>query len=199
MNEFSASTEHVIAVYANHDQAGAAAENLSELGLDPKQFTIVGPNYQAEPEPPRYTPKKELLWAWGKVGAFWGAVVGLLVGFATIRLSAGAGFLFGALWGAFVGAALGVIGALARETHPVEPSKVDVTSGSHGSLPRMENFDVPEENAAAYEEALKAGSFLVIAHGTAQDLQRAMDVLNRTPVTRLDVYSNRFNRLGFGS
>ena len=193
MNQYNALTEHVIAVYANHDQAGAAAKSLIDLGLNPKQFTVVGPNYQSAQETTKYTPRNDLRWAWGKTGAIWGALVGLLVGFATIRLSQGAGFVVGAVWGAFVGAAIGIVGAMARETHPVHAGQVDVTSGSHGSLPRLSKLDVPPENAVAYEEALKSGSFLVMAHGTAQDLERATAVLDRTPASRLDFYSNRFS------
>ena len=39
---------------------------------------------------------------------------------------------------------------------------------------------IPANSAVRYETALKAGKFIVIAHGTEQDATRARETINRT-------------------
>jgi uncharacterized membrane protein len=163
-------TDHTVAVFATHDQAEAAIKSLSESGYDMKNLSIIGQNYQTEEHPVGFVNTGDRMWSWGKLGAFWGTIWGLLFGSAFMFLPGighvmFAGYIIGALQGAFLGGSFGVIG------------------GALASL------GVPDNSVVEYESALKAGSFLVLAHGSESEVQKAKDLLSRTPATRIDTYS----------
>ena len=163
-------TDHTVAVYATHDQAEAAIKSLSAGGYDLKNLSIIGQNYQTEEHPVAFVNTGDRMWSWGKYGAFWGTIWGLLFGSAFMFLPGIghvmlAGYIIGALQGAFVGGSFGVIGGA------------------------LSSLGVPENSVVEYESALTAGSFLVLAHGTEAEVQRAKDLMAQTPATRVDSYS----------
>lgn len=163
-------TDHTVAVFATHDQAEAAIKNLSASGYDMKNLSIIGQDYHTEERPVGFFSTEKRMWSWGKYGAFWGTIWGLLFGSAFMFLPGighvmFAGYIIGALEGAFIGGSFGVIG------------------GALASL------GVPENSLVEYETALKAGSFLVLAHGTEAEVQKAKDLLATMPATRVDSYS----------
>ena len=47
---------------------------------------------------------------------------------------------------------------------------------------------VPKDSAIQYETAVKADSFLVMAHGTAEEMARAKTILGAAKPARLDVH-----------
>jgi hypothetical protein len=47
-------------------------------------------------------------------------------------------------------------------------------------------LDIPKNSILQYETALKAGKFVVIAHGTADEAARARDIIKRTSPESLD-------------
>lgn len=170
MNETTNLTDHSVAVFATHDQAEAAIKSLSGAGYDMKNLSIIGQDYHTEERPVGFFNTEKRMWSWGKYGAFWGTIWGLLFGSAFMFLPGighvmFAGYIIGALEGAFIGGSFGVIG------------------GALASL------GVPEDSLVEYETALKAGSFLVLAHGTEAEVQRAKELLAQTPATRVDSYS----------
>lgn len=163
-------TDHTVAIYATHDQAEAAIKILNESGYDLKNLSIIGQNYQTEEHPVGFVNTGDRMWSWGKLGAFWGTIWGLLFGSAFMFLPGighvmFAGYIIGALQGAFLGGGFGVIG------------------GALASL------GVPDNSVVEYESALKAGSFLVLAHGSEQEVLRAKDLMAGTSATRVDSYS----------
>lgn len=163
-------TDHTVAVFATHDQAEAAIKSLSESGYDMKNLSIIGQEYQTEEHPVGFVNTGDRMWSWGKYGAFWGTIWGLLFGSAFMFLPGighvmFAGYIIGALQGAFLGGSFGVIGGA------------------------LVSLGVPENSVIEYESALKAGSFLVLAHGTAPEVQKAKDLLATMTATRVDSYS----------
>ena len=99
---------------------------------------------------------------WGKIGAFWGGFWGLLFGGAFFWVPGiGQVLVAGPLVTAIVGAleeaalvgGLGVIGA-----------------GLYG-------VGIPKDSVIKYETALKADKFVVIAHGTPDEISRAKQVM----------------------
>lgn len=165
-------SDHTVAVYATHDQAEAAIKSLNEAGYDLKNLSIIGQDYHTEERPIDFFNTEKRMWSWGKYGAFWGTIWGLLFGSAFMFLPGighvmFAGYIIGALEGAFIGGSFGVIG------------------GALASL------GVPEGSLVEYETALKAGSFLVLAHGTDAEVQRAKNLMVTTPATRVDSYSTK--------
>jgi hypothetical protein len=49
---------------------------------------------------------------------------------------------------------------------------------------------VPKDSVIQYEAAIKADSFLVMAHGTATEMARAKAILETTNPSRVDLHAN---------
>jgi len=172
MNETQTLQDHTVAVFATHDQAEAAIKSLTESGYDLKNLSIIGQDYQREDQPVGFVNTGDRMWSWGKYGAFWGTIWGLLFGSAFMFLPGighvmFAGYIIGAMEGAFLGGSLGVIG------------------GALASL------GIPDNTVLEYESELKAGSFLLIAHGSPEETQRAKDLLDKMPASRVESYSTK--------
>ena len=53
----------------------------------------------------------------------------------------------------------------------------------------LASIGIPENSVINYEKMLKAGSFIVIAHGNEADIQMAREVLKGASATQIDNYS----------
>lgn len=170
MKQDNTFTDHSVAVFSTHDLAEAAVKRLNDAGYDMRNLSIIGQDYQTEERPIGFFNTEDRMWSWGKNGAFWGTIWGLMFGSAFMILPGighvmFAGYIIGALQGAFIGGSFGIIG------------------GALASL------GVPENTLVEYETALKAGSFLVLAHGTEAEVQRAKALLGSTDASRVDSFS----------
>ncbi|MEQ1934901.1 MAG: general stress protein [Fimbriimonadaceae bacterium] len=161
--------DHSIAVYANHDQAEAAVKCLSDAGFSMRNLSIIGQNYETEEHPIGFINTGERMKSWGKLGAFWGTIWGLVFGSAMIFVP-GFGYLMFAGWivagleGMVIGAGLGTLTAA------------------------LVSLGIPHDSVIQYETAVKEGNFLVLAHGSDSEVQRAKDLLDLTPALRVDRY-----------
>jgi predicted acyltransferase len=111
---------------------------------------------------------------WGKRGAFWGGFWGLFLGglFMTIPI---------------VGHVV-VLGYLA--TILIAGIENAVLVGGLSALgAALYSIGIPKDSVIQYETALKADSFLVMAHGTAEEMARAKTVLGTANPSRLDVHA----------
>jgi hypothetical protein len=52
----------------------------------------------------------------------------------------------------------------------------------------LASIGIPDDRVVGYESALKADSFLVMAHGSAAEVDLARSVLKDTDPSRLDIY-----------
>jgi len=171
MDESPTITDHSVAVFATHDEAESAIMSLSNSGYNVKNLSIIGQNYHTEEHPVGFVNTGERMWSWGKLGAFWGSIWGLMFGSAMMFIPGighvmFAGWLVAALQGALVGGGIAALG------------------GAFASI------GVPENTVVEYETALKAGSFLVLAHGSEQEVKEAKEILAKTPATQVDSYSS---------
>jgi hypothetical protein len=151
-----------VAVYADHEEADAAVKALQHGGFEMRKLSIVGADYHSEEDAVGYYNTGDRMRTWGKNGAFWGGIWGLFFG-AAFFIIPGLGpilvggplvaAIVGALEGAVVVGALGVFGA------------------------GLAGIGVPKDSVVEYETAVKAGKFLVIAHGTRAEADRAKDIL----------------------
>jgi hypothetical protein len=172
MNEIATMTDHSVAVYPTHDLAEAAVKSLSDSGYDMKKLSIIGQNYATEEHPVGFVNLGDRMLFWGKLGAFWGSIWGLLFGSAMIFVPGigfimFAGWLVAALEGAALGGGIAAVGAA------------------------LLSIGIPKDSVVHYESALKAGSFLLIAHGSDVEVQRAKDLLTTSAATRVDSYSTK--------
>ena len=67
-------------VYNTHSEAEAAVKELQRSGFDMKKLSIVGKDYHTEEHVVGYYNTGDRMKSWGKLGAFWGGLWGMLFG-----------------------------------------------------------------------------------------------------------------------
>ncbi len=157
------SHNHVMsALYDTHAQAEKAVQELQANGYDMKQLSIVGQEYHTEEKVLGYYNMGDRMLKWGGNGAFWGSMWGMLMGSAFILIPGGAPLLLaGPLVGMLVGALEGAI----------------VVGGVSALGAALASIGIPENSVLDYETEIKAGKFLLIAHGTNTEVVRAREIL----------------------
>lgn len=155
----------VVAIYKSHAEAETAVKELQRSGFDMKKLSIVGRDYHTDEQVIGYYNTGDRMSYWGKQGALWGGLWGMLFGSAFFlipglgpMLVAGplVGWMVGALEGAVVVGGLSALGA------------------------GLYSLGIPENSALRFETALKAGKFVVIAHGSKEETAHAREILSRT-------------------
>ena len=161
----------VVGIYKSHIEAEAAVKELQKSGFDMKKLSVVGKDYHTDEHVVGYYNVGDRMKAWGKTGAFWGGLWGLLFGSAFFwvpglgpLLVAGplVSWIVGALEGAIVVGGLSAIGA------------------------GLYSLGIPKDSILQYETAIKAGKFVLIAHGSMDDITNAKEILNRTKLETLE-------------
>ena len=71
-----------MAIYKSHTEAEAAVKELQQSGFDMKKLSIVGRDYHTDENVVGYYNTGDRMKYWGKLGAFWGGIWGLLFGSA---------------------------------------------------------------------------------------------------------------------
>ena len=152
----------VVAIYDSHIEAEAAVRKLQTSGIDLKKCSIAGRENQSGEHVIGYYQAGDRPAAWGKIGAFWGGLWGLLSG-SGIFLIPGIGpvlvggtlvsAIVGALEGAAIGGGLSALGA------------------------GFYNIGIPSETIVDYETAIKGDRYVVIVHGSSTEVATAKVVL----------------------
>ena len=149
-------------VFNTHTQAEEAIHCLSHSGFDMKKLSLVGKGFHSEEQPLGFYTSGDKIRAWGGAGAFWGGIWGLLLAPAVLLLP-GVGLL--AMAGPVVSALVGAIeGAV-------------VVGGLSALGAALTEIGVPKEQAIKYETELKVDKYLLIVHGSVDDVQRAHQLL----------------------
>ena len=155
----------VVAIFNSHTEAETAVKELQHSSFDMKQLSIVGRDYHTDEHVVGYYNAGDRMKAWGKTGAFWGGIWGLLFGSAFFLipgvgplLMAGpiVGWIVGGLEGAVVVGGLSALGA------------------------GFFSLGIPKDSILQYETAIQSGKFVVIAHGSAEETTRARTIINNT-------------------
>src|SRR5471030_2573346 len=163
----------VVAVFDDHVAAESAVKKLGAAGFDIKNLSVVGKGYHTEEKVVGFYNAGDRIKFWGKRGAFWGGLWGLFVGglFVTVPV-VGQVVVLGYL-------ATVAIGAL--ETAAVVGGLSALSAALYG-------IGIPKDSVIKYEAALKADGFMVVAHGTAEEMTRAKDVLGTMSTAFLDLH-----------
>ena len=170
----------VIAVYPTHSAAEEAVKELQLSGFEMKKLSIIGQDLHTDEHVVGYYNLDDRMKAWGKTGAFWGGVWGMLFGSAVFLvpgmgqlLAAGplVGWIVGALEGAVVVGGLSIIGAA------------------------LYNLGIPKDSIVTYETAIKTGHFLLIARGARFEATLAKEILSRTAPDTLDHHAHAASEL----
>ena len=152
----------VVGVFGNHEDAESAVKALQKSGYDMKKLSVIGKDYHTEENVVGYYNTGDRMATWGKFGLFWGWIWGLLLGSAF--------FIIPGIGPVMVGGPLvsWIIGSL----------EAAVLTGGLGALGgALASIGIPKDSILRYETALKAGKFIVILHGTAQEVEKAKDIL----------------------
>jgi uncharacterized membrane protein len=158
-------TNTVVAIYSSHTAAEAAIKQLQQSGFDMKKLSIVGRDYHTDEHVIGYYNVGDRMKYWGKMGAFWGGLWGMLFGSAFFFIPGiGPLVIAGPLVAWIVGALEGAV----------------VVGGLSALGAGLFSLGIPKDSILQYETALKTDKFLLIAHGSADEITRAKESLNRT-------------------
>jgi hypothetical protein len=153
----------VIGVYENMAAAEEAVRQLDKGGFPIKQISIIGQDLQSEKEVHGFITTGDVAKSGAGTGAWMGGLFGLLIGAAFIWVP-GFGPLMAA--GPFAAALLGGIeGAVAG-------------AAGGGLLGTLAGWGVSKQHIVKYEEHLKGGKYLVIAHGSQAEVEKAKNILS---------------------
>ncbi len=156
-------TNAVIAVYDAHSAAEGAVKELQKSGFDMKKLSVVGKDYHTDEQVVGYYNAGDRMKYWGKWGAFWGGFWGLLFGAAFFWVPGIGAVLVGGPLVAWIVA--GLEGAV-------------VIGGLSAIGAGLYSMGIPKNSIVKYETAVKAGKYLVVAHGTAAEAAKARDILS---------------------
>ena len=165
----------IVAVFPDHRAAEAAIRKLAEAGLPMRHFSIVGKGYHSESNVVGFYNTGDRIKFWGKTGAVWGGFWGLFFGGISITIPVVgpvlvlghlAAMVFAAIEGAVVVAGLSALGAA------------------------IVSIGIPKDSVIEYEEALKSDGFVLVAHGSIDEMARAKAILETMDPVRLDVHED---------
>src|SRR5471030_2497954 len=163
----------VVAMFDDHVAAEAAVKKLGAAGFEMKNLSVVGKGYHTEEKVVGFYNAGDRIKFWGKRGAFWGGLWGLFLGglFVTVPV---------------VGQVV-VVGFLATVAIGALEAAV-VVGGLSALSAALYGIGIPKDSVIKYEAALKADGFMVVAHGTAEEMTRAKAVLGTMSTAFLDLH-----------
>ncbi len=168
--------DSVVAIYEDHQNAERAVRKLQAGGIDMKTLSIAARDFGLKEHVRGYYTAGDRMLHWGKLGAFWGALWGVLFDSALFAIPGiGSVLLAGPLvsWivavleGAVVGGGLSAIGA------------------------GLVSIGIPSHSAMEYETALQTNKFLLIVHGTRKEVKRAKEIIGETQPQSYTVHGER--------
>jgi hypothetical protein len=167
-------TDTVIAVFSDHNAAETAVKKLTASGFEMTNLSVVGKGYHTDEKVVGFYNIGDRIKFWGTRGVFWGGFWGMFFGglFMTIP---------------FVGHVV-VLGYLA--TIAIAGIENALVVGGLSALgAALYSIGIPKDSVLQYETALKADDFLVMAHGTSEEMARAKSILGTVNPSRIDVHA----------
>ena len=169
----------VVAVFDTHLEAEEAIKELQRANFDMKKLSIVGKDYHSEEHVIGYYNAGDRVAYWGKLGAFWGGLWGFLFGSAVFFVP-GIGTVI--LGGPVV---MWVVGALEGAA---------VVGGLTALGAALYGIGIPKNSILKYEESLRANKFLVIAHGTNNEVEQVRAILKTSRAVETNVHQDQGNQ-----
>jgi hypothetical protein len=163
----------VVAIFDEHTQAEEAVKQLQVAGFDMKKLSIVGKDYHSDEQVVGYYTTGERMKYWGKNGAFWGSIWGVLFGSAFFFVPGiGPLVVAGPLISCIVGALEGAV----------------VVGGLSAVGAGLYSIGIPKESVLQYETSLKAGKYVVAFHGTREEVTSAKSILAASSALKAELY-----------
>lgn len=157
--------ESVVAIYETHRQAEQAIKELHEGGIDMKALSIAARDTHTDEHVVGYYNAGDRMKYWGKAGAFWGGLWGLLFGSAMFAIPGIGPILVAGPLVAWILA--GLEGAV-------------VVGGVSAVGAGLASIGIPHDSIVEYEVALKSDHFVLLVHGSAATVNKARGILAAT-------------------
>jgi len=152
-------------VFNTHVEAEQAIQSLSRAGFDMKKLSLIGKGYHTEEHPLGFYTTRDRIKTWGGMGAFWGGIWGLLFAPAVFFLP-GLGLM--AMAGPIAVALVsGLEGAV-------------VVGGISALGAALTQIGVPKDQVIKYETALMVDKYVLLVHGSADEVAKVHTVLSNT-------------------
>ncbi len=164
----------IVAIFETHNQAEDAVRELQKDGFDMKMLSIVGKDFHTDEHVVGYYTTGDRMMYWGKAGAFWGGFWGLLFGSAFFWVP-GIGQVLVA--GPLV---MWIVGAL---------EEAALVAGISALGAGLYSLGIPKNSIVKYETEVKNGRLLLLAHGTAAEVQRARELLHQSGVKTTAIHA----------
>jgi len=159
----------IVAIFSTHREAELAIKALSKSGVPLKALSIVGKGYHTDEHVTGFYNIDNRVKFWGVNGAFWGGLWGLFFGGLFITLP--------------VTGPVVVLGYVATTIIATLESAL-LFGGLSALGAALYSIGIPKDSIFEYEAAVKADGFIVMVHGTEDDVMRAKGVLDQTnPLT----------------
>jgi len=157
----------IVAAYRSHAEAEVAVHGLFDGGMPIDQISLIGRDFEAKKDIEGFYRPADVDLDGARTGAWVGGIFGLMLGtlgfFAIpaigplMVLGPLAGIIAGRIGGAEIG---------------------DLVNG-------LVISGIPHDQALKYQERLKDGEFLIVAHGDSDEMTTAHKILNNTATTDL--------------
>jgi hypothetical protein len=171
----------VVAIFDSHDRAEDAIRELQKSGFDMKKLSIIGKDFHAEENVVGYYNAGDRMKYWGKLGAFWGGFWGLLFGSAFFWVPGiGPLLVAGPLVASIVGALEGAL----------------MTGGLSALGAGLVSMGIPKNSVLQYETQLKNDKLVLVAHGTAEEVAKAKDLLDQSEANSATVHGEQLATVG---
>ena len=163
----------VVGIYTTHTEAEAAVKALQQAGFNMQKLSIVGQDYHTEEHVIGYYTTGDRMQVWGKRGAFWGGLWGMLFGSGFFFIPGiGPLMVFGPLVSWIIGALEGAA----------------VVGGLSALGAGLYSLGIPKNSVVEYEKALKSDQFLVMAYGTGEEVAQATRILEAAGAAQVAAY-----------
>jgi hypothetical protein len=167
-------TNSVVAIYDSHEDAERAVKALQLAGVNMKSLSIAGRGTHTDEHVVGYYNSGDRMKCWGKVGAFWGGLWGLLFGSAVFAIPGFGPVLVGGPLVSWIVAALE--GAV-------------VVGGISALGAGLASIGIPKDSVIKYETALKADKYLLLVHGSPDAVFDARFILDGSGTSNCCVHS----------
>ena len=164
-----------VAICKTHKEAEEIIKQLQKSGFDMKKLSIVGKDYHTEEDVVGYYNTGDRMKKWGKLGAVWGGFWGVLFGSAF--------FFFPGIGPVVVGGPLvaSIVGGLEGA------AAVGALSALGAGL---FSLGIPKDSVLKYETAIKSDRYLVLVHGTREEMEKAKALLEPLELGEINIHHN---------
>ncbi|MBB5060954.1 putative membrane protein [Granulicella aggregans] len=168
--------DSVVAIYDRHDEAERAIRTLQASGIDMRTLSVAARDPEMTEHVTGYYTAGDRMLHWGKLGAFWGALWGILFDSALFAIPGiGPVLLAGPLVAWIVAILEGAV----------------VVGGLSALGAGLVSIGIPRQSVIEYETALRTNKFLLIVHGTRREVTKAKEIIGKTQPQFHTLHSER--------